>query len=267
MRIKFILILLVVLVANCSLIWNPKATVNKYIAASQRGDVEAMTELYSSKALELNGRDKIRSINQSFVDDVRVRAPGAEQSYQVRNVTETTFGDTARVSILYRSDVANDSIGLVFDLSKEGSSWKIDNIRGAGPAPADLKNSATEPIALPESLKNPPPLSNSDETKPSGQNNEGIKTISAGVLNGKATSLPKPSYPPVARAAKASGTVVVQVTVDENGNVISASAVSGHPLLRASAVAAARAAKFSPTRLSGKPVKVTGVITYNFTPE
>jgi len=52
--------------------------------------------------------------------------------------------------------------------------------------------------------------------------------------------------------------------LDENGNVISAHAVSGHPLLQAVAVAAARGARFSPTKLSGQPVKVTGVITYNF---
>jgi len=88
--------------------------------------------------------------------------------------------------------------------------------------------------------------------------------ISGGVLNGKATYLPKPAYPPIAKAAHASGIVNVQVTIDENGNVISASAVSGHPLLQPSAVAAARQAKFSQTKLSGKPVKVTGVIVYNF---
>jgi protein TonB len=88
--------------------------------------------------------------------------------------------------------------------------------------------------------------------------------ISGGVLNGKAISLPKPAYPAIARTAHASGTVVVQVVIDENGSVISAHAVSGHPLLTAVAVAAARSARFSPTKLSGQPVKVTGVITYNF---
>jgi protein TonB len=88
--------------------------------------------------------------------------------------------------------------------------------------------------------------------------------ISGGVLNGKAISLPKPAYPAIARQAHASGTVVVQVVIDENGGVISAHAVSGHPLLQAVAVAAARGARFSPTKLSGQPVKVTGVITYNF---
>ena len=88
--------------------------------------------------------------------------------------------------------------------------------------------------------------------------------ISGGVLNGKAISLPKPAYPPIARAAHAAGTVTVQVLIDENGNVVSAKAVSGHPLLQAVAVAAARQARFSPTKLSGQPVKVTGVIQYNF---
>ena len=88
--------------------------------------------------------------------------------------------------------------------------------------------------------------------------------ISGGVLNGKAINLPKPAYPPIARAAHAAGTVVVQVLIDENGNVVSAHAVSGHPLLQAAAVGAARSAKFSPTKLSGQPVKVTGVIQYNF---
>ncbi|HEX8846964.1 MAG TPA: TonB family protein [Pyrinomonadaceae bacterium] len=90
--------------------------------------------------------------------------------------------------------------------------------------------------------------------------------ISGGVLNGKAISLPKPPYPPIAKAAKAGGTVVVQVQVDEAGNVTEARAVSGHPLLQSAAEAAARSAKFAPTQLSGQPVRVTGVITYNFVP-
>ncbi|MET0645114.1 MAG: TonB family protein [Pyrinomonadaceae bacterium] len=91
--------------------------------------------------------------------------------------------------------------------------------------------------------------------------------VSGGVLNGKAVSKPQPAYPPIAKAAGASGVVTVQILVDEEGNVISASAVSGHPLLQQAAVAAARQAKFSPTQLSGQPVQVSGVITYNFVPE
>lgn len=94
---------------------------------------------------------------------------------------------------------------------------------------------------------------------------EAGKTISGGVVNGKARNLVRPQYPPAARAVNASGQVQVQVTIDENGSIISATAISGHPLLRAASVEAARQSQFMPTLLEGKPVKVTGVIVYNFT--
>lgn len=77
----------------------------------------------------------------------------------------------------------------------------------------------------------------------------------------------KPVYPATAKAVKAVGTVMVRVLVDESGNVVSARPLSGHPLLQAAAVAAAKQAKFTPTKLSGKPVKVSGILTYTFTPE
>ncbi|MCA1575084.1 MAG: TonB family protein, partial [Acidobacteria bacterium] len=88
--------------------------------------------------------------------------------------------------------------------------------------------------------------------------------ISGGVLNGKAITLPRPDYPAEARAARASGAVVVQVTIDEYGNVIAARAVSGHQMLHQVSINAALQARFSPTFLMGEAVKVTGVITYNF---
>jgi TonB family protein len=88
--------------------------------------------------------------------------------------------------------------------------------------------------------------------------------VSGGVINGKASRLVQPPYPAAAKAVRASGTVNVQVLIDEAGNVVSASATSGNPLLRAAAVQAARASKFTPTQLSGQPVKVSGIIVYNF---
>lgn len=86
----------------------------------------------------------------------------------------------------------------------------------------------------------------------------------AGLLEGRARSLPQPAYPPIARAARASGGVTVKVVVDEAGKVVAAQAVSGHPLLQSAAVKAAREAQFAPTLLEGKPVKVVGTISYNF---
>lgn len=116
--------------------------------------------------------------------------------------------------------------------------------------------STAEPVAKKEEEPPPPPPAKKEPPK----------TISGGVLNGKAISLPKPPYPPAARAVRASGAVSVQVLIDESGHVVSASAANGHPLLRAAAEQAARGARFSPTLLSGQPVKVSGIITYNFVP-
>jgi protein TonB len=84
------------------------------------------------------------------------------------------------------------------------------------------------------------------------------------VLNSQAISLPRPNYPPMAKQIRVQGTVAVQVLIDENGKVVSAKALSGHPLLVAEAVRAAQQARFSPTMIGDQAVKVSGVITYNF---
>ena len=88
--------------------------------------------------------------------------------------------------------------------------------------------------------------------------------ISIGVIESKVTHKAIPPYPELAKRAHASGQVVVQILLDEQGHVVSAHATSGHPLLRAAAEQAAYQTRFSPTLLSNQPVKVTGVITFNF---
>jgi len=140
---------------------------------------------------------------------------------------------------------------------------KVDYIPPSGGSPFGDPNASgpvsSGPPSPPVSDEPPPPPQPKPTPKPAPR-----APISGGVLNGRAISLPKPSYPPIARAAHASGTVTVQVTIDESGKVISAKAVGGHPLLQQAAVQAAYGARFTPTQLSGQPVKVTGVITYNF---
>jgi TonB family protein len=91
-----------------------------------------------------------------------------------------------------------------------------------------------------------------------------LRPISHGVLNGIALKLPKPVLPEMIRRLKITGQVVVEVVIDGNGKVISARAVKGHPALHQPAVDAAYGARFTPTLLSGQPVKVSGVITYRF---
>jgi protein TonB len=84
------------------------------------------------------------------------------------------------------------------------------------------------------------------------------------ILNSRALSLPKPPYPQMAKQVRVQGTVTVQVLIDEAGRVLSAKAMSGHPLLVPDSQRAALQARFSPTMINGQPVKVSGVITYNF---
>jgi TonB family protein len=92
------------------------------------------------------------------------------------------------------------------------------------------------------------------------------EAIKGGVLNGHLVYNPSPAYPPEARQARAQGTVIVRVLVDEMGKVINAEAIGDNfnSALRRAAEHAAWRARFTPTLLAGVPVKVTGTITYNF---
>lgn len=88
--------------------------------------------------------------------------------------------------------------------------------------------------------------------------------LSAPIILAKVVDLPKPAYPELAKRAGIQGPVNVQILVDETGKVVSAQAVKGSPMLSPAAVDAARRARFTPTKLGDQPVKVQGVITYNF---
>lgn len=88
--------------------------------------------------------------------------------------------------------------------------------------------------------------------------------VNVGNMNGRALSLSKPVYPASAKQMRASGSVPVQITVDETGRVISAKAMSGHPLLRQAAENAARSSRFNPATVSGQNVKSIGTVVYNF---
>jgi TonB family protein len=153
----------------------------------------------------------------------------------------------------FSCDRSDDGVDLVDVLMVRGRTAEIVR-RGSGKVPAGQPNKYTVLGDLNyqgSAIENPAPAN-------------ATKTISAGVLNPKAVSLPKPRYPAAAMAERASGSVVVQVLVDEKGDVISAAAAGGHPLLQPVSVEAARRAKFNPTFVEGSPVRVSGVIIYNF---
>lgn len=127
--------------------------------------------------------------------------------------------------------------------------------RTDSPEVGSSSETASDPVAETVKIPDPPPVIK--PKPPTGP-------VSLGVVNGRALSLPKPPYPAAATAVNAQGEVRVQVTIDESGKVVSATAVSGNPLLRRDSERAAMNARFSPTLLSKVPVKVTGMIVYNF---
>lgn len=145
-----------------------------------------------------------------------------------------------------------------FELSdrNENSIGTGRNTDGEGPANSTGLVAVTPTVVEKDPLGDPPVIKAPPVTKP--------PVPSLGVINSQAKYLPKPPYPAAAIALNVQGPVTVQVLIDESGRVISANASSGHPLLRDAAQRAALNAKFSPTYLSNVPVKVTGVIVYNF---
>jgi hypothetical protein len=93
---------------------------------------------------------------------------------------------------------------------------------------------------------------------------ESDKMYAGGLLNGKALVLGKPPFPVYAKSAHLSGSVEVKVVIDTDGKVISTHAVSGPPVFREGSEKAAMRSKFSPTAFCGEPVKVSGIITFNY---
>lgn len=127
--------------------------------------------------------------------------------------------------------------------------------RGGAPNGTGVGDLLPPSAAEVEKVPPPPPVTAKPKKPP---------VVSKGVINGTAKSLPHPPYPATAKMVGAQGAVSVQVMIDESGKVISAKAIDGHPLLKPAAEKAAWGARFSPTYLSDVPVKVTGVIVYNF---
>ena len=145
------------------------------------------------------------------------------------------------------------------------SSGLLPSVPGSGGGNFTVPGTG-EPLATGESGNGstiapppPPPPVRAEPTPPPKP-----QPVSEGVLAGRAIRRVQPAYPAMAKAANIEGSVIVEVTVSEKGQVISARVLSGHPLLREAAVSAARQWVFSPTLLSRVPVKVVGSITFNF---
>lgn len=151
----------------------------------------------------------------------------------------------------------------------------ISNANVRTPSPTRTPSPSPSPSASPDANANAnaptrtptpalPPRTPTPNTTPPPLSTPAASPVNLGVLNGRAVNLPKPAYPSSARQMGANGQVAVRVTVDEAGNVTSAKATNGHPLLRQSAEAAARQTKFNPISVGDQIVRASGFLVYNF---
>ncbi|MGI8655317.1 MAG: energy transducer TonB [Pyrinomonadaceae bacterium] len=197
-----------------------------------------------------------RDTTQAMTETFAVIAPPVRQQMieDIRNPTKTpdnvgTIGSKelpalpgARIGTVSSDSIGNDAGAPSFI---GGSAKEYGNGKRSAVDEVEHEAPPSAPHVAP--IKKAPPV-----------------MVSLGVINGRALHNPVPVYPSIAKTTHTAGTVNVQVLLNEEGRVISAQALSGPPLLREAAVKAAYQARFSPTLLSHQPVKVSGIITYNF---
>lgn len=219
-----------------------------------------------------NGQDFTYNFVSSEMSFDNKLVKGAPFSADIENETVKTLADGNRIVHKNAGSIARDSEGR---MRRETTINAVGSFSGGEAAKTVTIH---DPIAGTMFMLEPQnriarKMGGVRSTAPQMMRTEVVSTgeapkkinVSNGVLQGTALKKAQPTYPPVAKAAKASGAVQVQITVSEEGKVIDAVAVSGHPLLRDAALDAARQWEFKPTELSGQPVKVQGTLTFNFT--
>jgi Ca-activated chloride channel family protein len=210
-----------------------------------------------------NQRDAASRLDSSQTDLSRTDSlPAIASNKAVQRVSGNAPARTRRVGPSETSDEPDTGGSIVTVASVEEPVARRDRETVKSSEPSPTPKPAPDPP--PPASSNKPTVSNSAPTVSNPTPSAAAKPVSGGVLNGKAISLPKPLYPSGAKMMRASGVVMVEVLLNEEGKVISARAVDGIISLRQAAVNAARLARFSPTILSGQPVKVVGFITYKF---
>jgi periplasmic protein TonB len=130
-----------------------------------------------------------------------------------------------------------------------------------GGVPGSTPGGSPGPVTGEEVPPPPPPPSVTPTPAPTPRP---VHKVSGGVTQGLALRRVTPTYPAIARTARVTGTVTIQVLISEEGKVLLAEVISGHPLLQDAALQAAKQWVFKPTELSKVPVKVQGVLTFNF---
>ncbi len=211
-----------------------------------------------NKALELNSKSVPAYFNRgrafyfkrefaSAIDSytkVIELTPKDSIAFYSRGVSYEKMGDNLKAIEDYQKAVELDE-------NNEPASENLKKLKTAEAAKAKTPPQQTEPKPA--------------ETVSAIQTNDTPTVFNYGRIDASnAERMVTPIYPPIARNMNAEGQVVVEVEIDEEGNVTSAKAVSGHALLRNAAEDAARKSKLKPAMINNKAVKATGQIIYSF---
>ncbi len=212
-----------------------------------KGDLPSAAVDYA-KSIEMNGDNVAAYVGRGraylgmksfdlavadFDKAISLEANNANAYYN-RGIAYEKTGETKKAAADYQKAVDLDPTN---EVGKASLKRMQDEIAKSMPPPAPVKPAA---VAAPEFL------------------NLGNLALS------EATRMVTPLYSAIAQKSQIEGRVVVDIELDVEGNVVSAKAVSGHQLLRASAEDAANRSKFKPAMFDGRPIKAKGSITYNF---
>jgi len=254
----------------------------------EKGNISEMTLLNADGSLlsketyryefDFAGNWSKMTTSVAVVDSGRLTFEPTEVTYRsimyyldenmLKNVQQTS-APTTQVASTPANSATKSALEPKVAANKPANNRKNTNVAALPTADANANKLSESPSTPPVELKSVETNSNvvamDSEPPPATPAPRPIlKPVSGGVLNGTAVSLPAPVYPEAAKRMRTGGVVAVDVVLDETGKVVSASASSGPAILREAAVSAALKAKFSPTKLSGQPVKVSGVINYKF---
>jgi TonB family protein len=176
-----------------------------------------------------------------------------------------SLGNTVQLSVsaaVLSKELGFGSLAVSYKQDAERLSAKNADLKAWYPAMSEYKHCLYDSITQ-DSGKNPRP-SPCKKVETSGEKKPRVIRVGLSVLESKALSKPPASYPEEAKSKGISGEVMVEVLIDESGNVESARVLSGPPQLHEAALKAARQARFPVTKLGGEPAKVVGALVYQF---
>lgn len=218
-----------------------------------------------SKAIELNSKESTiflsrgiayynkKYFNQAISDFDKVieLTPDESMAYYNRGSALEKIGNFEKALADYKKASELDSDN---DLAKNA----FQRLQAVIPKPNPTPASQTTKEAVKESTQT------EQNQQVSSQQPNPAEPLNVGSLKELAVKLNVPVYPAIERQRRIEGLVMVEVTIDEEGKVVSAKATSGPRGLRQTSEDAARRSKFKPYTVNGQPVKVTGFMTYNF---